>query len=199
LTWIDRDRSLALLTTRSTSGVLSVTTVREWPVAGSASGDLAAVSKVVWSLRNTPGPSTTLQDCLYQGPGGVQISAGGKTFSCATSAAKVDGGEVKFYTFPLAASTTATAKGRLDAQLRFGGNLRASGYMAQVLWASPSGGALAGMWIREVAVPVSSQGGNSGLVDPGPHIGVISHGSFTPLHFPAGFTLVVGSGIPIAW
>ena len=109
------------------------------------------------------------------------------------------GGEVRFYTFPLAASTTATAKGRLDASLRIRDN-RAYGYLAEVLWASPSGGTLIGLWIREVMDAVSSQGGSSGLVDLGPHIGVISHGKFAPLHFPAGFTLYVGyDGIPIAW
>ena len=74
-------------------------------------------------------------------------------------------------------------------------------FLAQVLWTSPSGGTLIGLWIREVMSAVSSQGGGgSGSVDLGPHIGVISHGRFAPLHFPAGFTLVVGyEGIPIAW
>lgn len=199
LTWLDGDRSLALLTTRSTSAELSVTDVREWPDAGPASGDLAAVGKVVWSLRNTPGPATTVQDCLYGAPGGVQISADGKTFSCATSTTTVHGGHVSFYTFPLAASTTVTAQGRLDASLRFRDNRRVSEYVAQVLWASPSGGALIGAWTGAVAVAVSSPGGGSAPAAPGQSIGVISHGSFTPLHFPAGFTLVAGSGIPIAW
>jgi hypothetical protein len=197
LTWIDGDKSLALLSTRSTSAALSETAVREWPAAGPASGDLAAVSKVVWSLRNTPGSDTTLQQCLYEAPGGVRISADGKTFSCATSTPTVYGGHVRFYTFTLAASTTATAKGRLDAELRFRDNLRVYGYLAQVLWASPSGGTLIGLWIREVLNSASSLG--FVLADLGPHIGVISHGRFAPVHFPAGFTLVGGSGIPIAW
>ncbi|HTR94058.1 MAG TPA: hypothetical protein VMI73_20180 [Trebonia sp.] len=198
LMWIDGDRSLALLSSRSMSAVLSETAVREWPVAGSARGDLAAVGKVVWSLQNTSGSDTTLQNCLYEEPGGVHISADGKTFSCATSAATADGGEVKFYTFPLAASTTVTAKGRLDAQLRLRDNLGGQ-YLAQVLWASPSGGTLIGTWIRGVLTPVSSQGGSSARGAPGLSIGVISHGRFAPLHFPAGFTLIEGSGIPIAW
>lgn len=196
LTWIDGDRSLALLTTRSPSATLSETSVREWPAAGPAGGDLAAVGKVVWSLRNTPGPATTLQNCLYGAPGGVQISADGKTFSCATSAPTRDGGEVRFYTFLLAASTTATAKGRLDASLRFRDSPRVYGYLAEVLWASPSGGTLIGLWMRGV---VTTSLGFVISRDLGPHIGVISHGSFTPLRFPPGFTLVVGSGIPIAW
>jgi len=199
LTWIDGDRSLALLTIRSSSAALAVTTVREWPDAGPATGDLAAVGKDVWTLRNTPGPTTTLQDCLSGAPGGVQISADGKTFSCATSTTAVHGGHVSFYTFPLAASTTVTAQGRLDASLRFRDNPRVSEYLAQVLWASPSGSPLIGMWTGAVAVAVSSSGSGSAPAAPGQSIGVISHGRFTPLHFPAGFTLVVGSGIPITW
>jgi len=197
-TWIDGDRSLALLSTRSMSAALSETAVREWPAAGPARGDLAAVGKVVWSLRNTSGSDTTLQNCLYQEPGGVHISADGKTFSCATSTSTVYGGDVRFYTFPLAASTTVTTKGRLDASLRLR-DKRGGLYLAQVLWASPSGGTLIGSWIRGVLAPVSSRPGSPAVAAPGQSIGVISHGRFAPLHFPAGFTLTEGSGIPIAW
>jgi hypothetical protein len=199
LTWIDGDRSLALLSGRSISATLSESSVTEWPVAGSASGDLAAVSKIVWRLQNRSGSdSSTLQDCLYEEPGYVPVSADGKTFSCATSTSTVYGGDVKFYTFPLAASTTVTTKGRLDASLRLRDN-QGGQYLAQVLWASPSGGTLIGAWIRAVAVAVSSPGGGSAPATPGQSIGVISHGRFALLPFPAGFTLVEGTGIPIAW
>ena len=67
LTWIDGDKSLAIGSFFSSNPAASDFTVREWPVAGSASGDLAAVSKIVWSLRFTTNPSTTLQDCVGRG------------------------------------------------------------------------------------------------------------------------------------
>jgi hypothetical protein len=200
LTWIDGDRSLALFTGNSYAGgpVAADFTVREWPVAGSASGDLAAVSKVVWSLQDKGNTQTTLQQCVAP-LGYIHISADGKTFSCVTAAQGLKATVLRFYTFPLAASTTATAKGRFDASLRLHDSQGGSEYLPQVLWASPSGGTLIGAWIRAVAVAVSSGAASSPAAAPGQSIGVISHGRFAPLPFPAGFTLIVGSGIPIAW
>ena len=196
LTWIDGDKSLAIGRWFSSNPAASDFTVGEWPVAGSASGDLAAVSKIVWSLRFTAGASTTLQDCV--GQWGIHISADGKTFSCATAAQVPNGAVLRFYTYPLAASTTATAKGRLDAQLRLRDNQGGSEFMPQVLWASPSGGTLIGAWIRAVRIPVSSGAGSSAAAAPGQSIGVISQGRFAPLRFPPGLNLSSGTG-SIAW
>jgi hypothetical protein len=137
-----------------------------------------------------------LQDCV--GQWGIHISADGKTFSCATAAQVPNGAVLRFYTYPLAASTTATAKGRLDTQLRLRDNQGGSEFMPQVLWASPSGGTLIGAWIRAVGIPVSSGAGSSAAAAPGQSIGVISQGRFAPLRFPPGLNLSSGTG-SIAW
>src|SRR5262249_12704925 len=83
--WIDGDRELALVSrsidVQPNSKFAAMTvTVREWPVAGPASGDLVAVSKVVWGVRTVKNPLTTVQQCVEPVVGGpVLISADGKT------------------------------------------------------------------------------------------------------------------------
>lgn len=202
LTWLAGDRKLALLSRYNqpakTQGHDKVSvTVREWPVAGSASGDLLAASKVAWDLETESGagPRTPLLQSCSNPPGGgpVLISADGKTISCATSESSAADQHLGFYTYPLTASTTATAKGTVDYQVTLPIEHTADFpheevfYMPQVLWTSPSGDTLIG------ALLPSSKGPNLGLK--GLRIGVISHGKFTPLRFPQGFA-VPASGTP---
>lgn len=52
---------------------------------------------------------------------------------------------------------------------------------AQVLWISPSGGTVAGQWAT------LAQGADHFAPD-GLHVGAMSHGKFTPLRFPPGFS-----------
>jgi hypothetical protein len=173
LAWLDGDRELAL-TSRNVDVPANqnfagqTTTVREWPAAA-ASGDLAAKSKVAWQVQTTKNPLTTVQNCvepIVSGP--IVISEDGKTFSCTTAGGWGPVDHFSFHTYPLAASTTATATGTIDYQVTFHGQAR---YIPEVLWASPSGGTLIGGLF-----PID----NHNLT-----IGVISHGKLTPLRIAA--------------
>jgi hypothetical protein len=180
LAWIDGDRELALVgrgTSVSTKFAIDTVTVREWPVAGTANGDLAADSKVVWSMQTGNGKSsphpTTVQGCVEPVVGGpVLISADGKTFSCTTAGGSGSTDHVAFHTYPLAASTTATAPGT-DYQVTYTGE---GLYIPQVLWTSASGGTIIGALFPYV--------GGSPVATNGLRIGVISDGKFTPLKVP---------------
>jgi hypothetical protein len=188
LTWIDGDRELALLSSynvksATSSATITNITVREWPVAGPTSGDLLADSEVVWELPGATGIPTTLQTCTDLPAYGVGssialISADGKTLSCAALAGSA-GENHSFRTYPLTASTTATAQGKVDYQVTL--PKKQGVYIPQVLWASPSGDTLIGAFLDEGTSPAT--------VGNGPGIGAISHGKFTPLRFPPGFTL----------
>jgi hypothetical protein len=179
LAWIDGDRELALLS-RSTSVpsnskfAVDNATVREWPVAGPASGDLAADSRVVQNVQTVGSPSTTLQSCVEPLGGPVLISADGKTFSCTTAGGWGAVDHLSFHTYPLVASTTAATQGRIDYQVTFQNEGR---YIPRVLWTSPSGDTLIGALLP--------YGGTPAAVANGLRIGVISHGKFTPLRIPA--------------
>ena len=187
LTWIDGDRELALesrsqITNQVGShySVTSVTTVREWPVAGSASGDLGAVSKVVWAVPTGKGTSAALENCTEPVVGGADvISADGKTLSCGTASGWYTTESISILTFPLTISPTAAAKSGTGYRTDYlQSPVKAKGhYSPEVLWASSSGDTLVGAVIPEVggAVPAAN----------GLQIGVISHGTFTPVRLPA--------------
>jgi len=190
--WIDGDRELALVSRsidvqpNSKFAAMNVT-VREWPVAGQASGDLVAVSKVVWGVRTVKNPLTTLQQCVEPMVGGpVLISADGKTFSCTTAGGSAASDHLSFHTYPLTASTTGATEGRIDYQVTLPNVI----YIPEVVWTSPSGGTLIGALIPSEGSPAA--------VANGPRIGVISHGTFTPLRFPPGFA-PSGRPFSIAW
>jgi hypothetical protein len=178
LAWIDGDRKIALVNRvtdlqRNTNRVLSSgVTVREWPVAGPASGDLAADSKLVWELQ-TKKPVNGSQPCLVPLSRPLLVNPDGKTFSCVTASTSAAGERLSFRTYPLAASTTATAKGMIDYQVTRR-NERAFPYSPVVLWSSPSGDTLIGAWWPATSANPDDR-----------HVGVISHGTFTPLKIPA--------------
>jgi hypothetical protein len=189
LAWIDGDRELALVS-RSTVQAnpklagMSVT-VREWPVAGPASGDLVADSKVAWSVQTVKYPMTTVQLCVEPVVGGpVLISADGKTFSCTTAGGWGPTDHLSFHTYPLTASTTATAQGTIDYDVTYTNKGR---YIPQVLWTSPSGGTIIGALFPYVGGPPVAVNGL--------RIGVISHGKFTPLRIPASLAGSTVAGI----
>jgi len=184
LAWVDGDRELALLsrstTTKPNAKFVTVSSaVREWPVAGPVSGDLTAVSKVVWSVQDDFGKNhglpTAVQQCVEPVVGmPVLISADGKTFSCTTAGGRGQVDHLSFHTYPLAATTTATTRGTTDYDVSYTNKGR---YLPEVLWTSASGGTLIG-----ALFPVD--GGSPAAVYP-PRIGVISHGKFTPLRLAA--------------
>ncbi len=184
LAWVDGDRELALLS-RGTlvkpnaKFVTDSSVVREWPVAGSASGDLTAVSKVVWSVQddfaNNHGLPTAVQQCVEPVVGmPVLFSADGKTFSCTTAGGWGQVDHLSFHTYPLAASTTATTRGTVDYDVSYTNKGR---YVPQVLWTSTSGSTVIGGLF-----PVD---GGSPAAAYGPRVGVISQGKFTPLRLAA--------------
>jgi len=183
LTWIDGDRQLALESRTQIVGqnnsLTSVTTVREWPVAGPVTGDLAAVSKVVWSVPMGKGTSAALENCTEAVVGGADvISADGKTLSCGTASGHYTTESISFLTFPLTISPAAAAKSGLGYRTDYlESPVKVKGsYSPDVLWASPSGDTLIA-----ALVPYT---GTSAAVAYGLHIGVVSDGTFTPLAIP---------------
>jgi hypothetical protein len=181
LTWIDGDRALALTmigpTTRSGTINTNQVTVRRLNATGPASGDLVKDSTVIWDVR-TGGHGTPEASCggLFDWP--PLIGADGTTFTCTSTFA--------FLTFPITAGTTAAGLGRTDYQVTPSGD---SVFTGAVLWTSASGDTVIGEW-------GASRKTNMTVGD-GLHIGVISHGRFTPLRFPSGFSPVTAQSI--AW
>jgi hypothetical protein len=90
-----------------------------------------------------------------------------------------------FSTYRLTAGTPDTGHRTIAYQLTrrqpsgSGGTSAGGG----LLWVSPSGDTLIGEYATGATATSSADNSLP------PHIGVISHGKFTPLHFPAGFAL----------
>lgn len=197
MTWIDGDRTLVLATpdlTHLSSASTIAQTLRELNVAGPTNGDLLADSKVVWvgPIVKYPAdlvqsPAEVLQECTESPGSDLVISGNGKTFSC-TGQSPSDGYTQSFRTYPITLSTTAAEQGQDDYQVT---QAEAQGLdTPMVLWSSPSGAAIIAGWNTYAKGTLTDEVG-------GLHIGVISHGKFTPLRFPKGFTLT-GSA-DIAW
>ena len=185
LSWIDEDQALALTTTsESGSPGPRVETVRSLNVDGPPTGDLLADSKVIWITPSAGKTSAANPDVpcgvllLSRTP--LFVSADGKTVSCAALGQQQGSSSIRwtmtFSTYHLAAGTTATGQGTVGYQVtrQVPASTGASGGCS-LIWVSPSGGTLIGEW--------SVGPGNSSVPF---HIGVISHGTFTPLQFPAG-------------
>jgi hypothetical protein len=188
LAWIDGDQALALTTSgKDASSGPAPETVRTLNVAGPPTGDLLADSKVIWTTPAAPSGST-------DGDTGViacgvlrfdrvppVISTDGKTATCASisqGTGSTVGTTVTFSTYQLAAGTAAANQGTVAYQVTQQEPVSSgSSGGGSVLWVSPSGSTLIGEWTLGTA------NGSPPL-----HIGVISHGTFTPLRLPAGFT-----------
>lgn len=189
MTWIDGDRTLALeipdLTHLGQKTRLA-DTLRELNVGGPATGDLLTDSNVVWvaPIVKYPAdlvqsPAEVLSECTTSPDSSLLVSVNGKTFSC-TAQAPSDGFTQSFRTYPITLDTTAAEKGRNDYQVT---HAEAKGLdTPMVLWASPSGDTIIAAW------NTYAKGTLTDAVN-GLHIGVISHGKFTPLRFPKGSTL----------
>jgi hypothetical protein len=188
LTWIDGDRELAVETPGvNQAGTRGTDTVRELSVSGPASGDLLADGKVVWNVQTGSGPLSLLQACakpphdlgsLYH-----LISADGTTFGCTAVTGPDTDPNLSFLTYPLTTGTAVAGKARVDYQVT---QMTKKGVSTlQVLWISPSGDAIVGAWTTYA----------KGTLEDAPnglHIGVMSHGKFTPLRFPPGFDQEAG-------
>ena len=200
LTWLDGDRVLAV-NTRTATGVSKSTkpflgfgyldTVRELNLAGPANGDLLADSKVAWNVPTYEYPVTPLQSCTGQRGGAQLISADGTTLGCGAFTRLATGPKLSFLTYRLTTGSAAAGQATIEYQVQL--HLAGGAFSQQVLWISPSGDALIGGWIT-TANGILEAAAN------GLHLGVMSHGKFTPLRFPLGFAQQVSLGpTTIAW
>jgi hypothetical protein len=183
LTWIDRDRDLAVETPILDAAGMTET-VRELSVSGPASGDLLADGKVVaWNVQLGPNTQSLLETCTAS-PGLLSrhshlISADGTAFGCAAMTGPDTDPTLSFLTYPLPPGTAVTAKARVDYQVTIGAKKQVA--YAQILWISPSGGTVVGQWATLAK-------GAERVAPNGLHFGAMSHGKFTPLRFPPGFS-----------
>jgi hypothetical protein len=177
LTWLDGGRTLAVTNGINTSAGgpplsygFSQVTIRTVD-ADSPSGNLIAVSKVVFRLPNGA-------DCDT-----VQLTGDGKTVLCG----KYGGNTAKrsaAYAPKFIAYSVATGQARLLYQLKGAYEIG----LADVLWASPTGSELLGAIYAEATWPrASAQHGHldqavGQLTDQA--AGLLTKGTFTPLRFP---------------
>jgi hypothetical protein len=188
LTWIDQDRQLAVETsTVPVAGTRGTDIIRELSVSGSASGDLLADGKVVWNVQLGPDTPARLRACT-DSPAGLGtryhlISADGTAFGCSAVTGPGTNPNLSFLTYPLGPGTAVAPQARVDYQVT---NMAKKGVdEQQILWISPSGDAVAGAW-------TSYAKGTFEDTPNGLHVGVMSHGKFTPLRFPPGFGQAAG-------
>jgi hypothetical protein len=202
ISWIDGDHALAVTTAKKgTSAGSGAKSVRALSVDGPRTGDLLADSKVIWSppAEASPPAGTQEMTCglLLLTQELPRVSADGKTVSCFTLGQQAVTTSVTytitFSTYRLTAGTPGNGQRTIAYQLTRRQPSGAGGTSAGggLLWVSPSGDTLIGAWAT--GANATSSADNSLP----PHIGVISHGKFTPLRFPAGFALTnLGA---IAW
>ena len=183
LTWISQDRELTVETSSvPVAGTRGTDTVRELSVSGPASGDLLADGKVVWNVQLGPHTPDLLRACA-DSPAALGtryhlISADGTAFGCKAVTGPVTNPNLSFLTYPLAPGTAIAPQARIGYQVT---NMAKKGVdEQQILWISPSGDAVVGAWTIYVK-------GAFADTPNGLHIGVMSHGKFTPLRFPPGF------------
>jgi hypothetical protein len=202
LTWIDGDRAIAF----SASGQAAATLiVRRLNLGGPpGDGDLIADSQLIWS---TP-PGATVSVC---GSGPPLVSVDGQTITCGTEGLQfLSAGHVQWTitwrVYRASAQAPAAGKYTVTYQVSRQEPVNSVGTF-RALWVSPSGSALVGAWgigPYSQATASRSTSGNStafgmqlvtysGVV----HVGVISHGTFTPLRLPQGILSLPGQ--IIAW
>jgi hypothetical protein len=189
LTWIDGDRAIAFSAHDQAAGTESV---RRLNLGGlPADGDLIADSQLIWSTR--PGAPAT--ECGFGTP---VVSADGQTIACDTSGVRsLSAGHVQWTitwrVYRASAQAPAAGKYTIAYQVTRQEPGNSSAGMADTLWVGPSGSALVGEWaISPAPQPTASQAtsgsGTSatlslplGAFGGAVHVGVISHGAFTPL------------------
>lgn len=156
-------------------------TVRELSVSGPATGGLLTDGKIVWKAPHQQVPRFLLAACTNSPAQlGTQyhlISADGTTFGCPAITGPGTDPNLSFLTYPLAAGVAVIATPRIDYQIT---NMTKRGVsQQQILWISPSGDAVVGAW-------TTCAKGTLADAPNGLHVGVMSHGKFTPLRFPPG-------------
>ena len=210
LTWIDGDRAIAFSGYDLARGTVSVRRL-SFPMQ-SGHGDLITDSQLIWSTSMLSRPSCWLSPPV--------VSADGKTIACAAYSLKQpSAGDAAQWTFSwhaYRASAQAPAAGKYTIAYQVTRSAQGTPVMSSnILWVSPSASTLIGEWtaaplpVVPASSSTSSSSGKSGgstasmvLVGPVPtgayvHIGVISHGTFTPLRLPPG--LLAQDAGTIAW
>ena len=195
LTWIDNDQAITFTAVGPAATALGMLTVRKLNATRAGNGDLMAASQVIWTAPTTGTPTdgdTRGMTCavLLLSRLAPLVSADGNTISCATVTLSATL-SVTFSTYRPAAGSTVPGPGSTaagQATTRYQVSRTAHGGSTEggeLLWGSPSGDTLIGAW--EIGA------GSASLPDSLPaHIGVISHGKFTPLRLPSGL-------VGIAW
>ena len=178
LTWIDGDRALTLATSSHNVAGTVTGTVRRLNVAGPARADLKPDTSVIWSGKLTWNDG---YGCYAVDEWPPLISADGKTATCLNYAevkSAPAGWMASFVTDPLPPGTAAGIEPRFDYQVTSpvdqNGKALAGGADTSLLWASPSGDTLIGVWHY-----IASRAPATGV-----HFGVIKGGTFTPLRLP---------------
>jgi hypothetical protein len=202
LTWINGDKAIAFSALDVTTGPESV---RRLSLSGPpGDGDLIADSQLIWSApAGAPAP-----DCRLDMP---LVSADGQAVACGNlDVSHRPTGPFAFTWHVYRASAQDPAAAKYTTAYQFT-QQEPGGFQFSLdaLWVSPSGSAVIGDWAITPLHPAtvsprtsgssgsSSSSGSSGSsasatlrlgsVFPGPvHIGVMSHGTFTPLRLPLG-------------
>jgi hypothetical protein len=94
------------------------------------------------------------------------------------------GPNLSFLTYPL---TTGPAADHATIHYQVLPHTGNAGFTQEVLWISPSGDALIGGWTTIASGPLKAAANDV-------HLGVMSHGKFTPPRFPPGFAQQVSLG-----
>ena len=189
LTWINGDKAIAF-SARDPTGTVSV---RRLSLSGApGDGDLITGSQLIWSSP----AGATASDCRFDMP---LVSADGQAVACASINVRSQPTAPVTYTWhvyrasaqdPAAAKYTIAYHVTLQEQTPFETTVDA-------FWISPSGSAVIGDWAITPLHTTTASPGTSvssasatlrlGSVFPGPvHVGVMSHGTFTPLRLPVG-------------
>ena len=194
LTWIDGDRAIAF----SDDVKPLAWSVRRLNVGGPpGTGDLMAGSQLIWSATAATGRPCGLVPPL--------VSADGHTIGCATAGAKHFQLTIAWRGYQ--ASALAPAAGKYTTAYQFTRQVPGyTAFWADALWVSPSGSALIGAWAIDASPssttrPSSSSGSASATPQPvviSAGVGVMSHGTFTPLRLPH-YIVNPLSGAAIAW
>jgi hypothetical protein len=193
LTWIDGDRAVAFLdgaTARAES-------VRRLNVGGPpGADDLFAGSQLIWSA-----PPDSALPCGIIPP---MVSADGHTIACVTASAEHFQLTIAWRGYQ--ASALAPAAGKYTTAYQLTRQVPGkTTFFAGTLWISPSGSALVGYWAIDPSPFSTTRPSSSGSASATPRlgdvstgIGVMSHGTFTPLRLPQ-HILNPLSGAAIAW
>jgi hypothetical protein len=204
LTWIDGDRAIAFSVDDLAAATESVRRLN----LGGPTGDLIADSQLIWSTTASSRPS-----CWLKPPA---VSADGKTIACAAYILKQSSAGRLQWTLSwrsYQASTQAPAAGKYTIAYQVTPQAQATSVvLSDALSVSPSGSALVGEWAVAPfpALPASSakdshgSSGTAPMVLVGPlrsggevHVGVMSHGTFTPLRLAPGLPTL--PAYAIAW